>query len=62
MITTNDLIKSFIGLDDDAKQRVIEQLKKEGYPKSDIAGLVWLASMSNNTTKELMFNSLNPTL
>lgn len=61
-MTTNDLIISFIKLDDDGKQRVIEQLKKEGYSKGDIAGLVWLATMSNSNTKELMFNSLNPTL
>ena len=61
-MTTNDLIISFIKLDDDAKQRIIEELKKQGYPKADIAGLVWLAAMSNSTTKELMFNGLNPTL
>lgn len=61
-MTTNDLIISFVKLDDKAKQRVIEELKKEGYIKADIGGLVWLAAMSNSTTKELMFNSLNPTL
>jgi len=57
-MTTNELIKTFINLNDDTKKRVIEQLRAEGYSGRDIEGLVWLAAMSNNATKDLMFISL----
>lgn len=56
-MTTNDLLKSFLSLDDEAKKRVIAELKKHGYSEQDIQGLTWLATMSNDTTKELMFNN-----
>ena len=59
-MTTNDLIKSFIGLNTEQKKNVILQLNQEGYSKRDLENLIWLADMSNDTMKEQLFNELAP--
>lgn len=61
-MTTNDLIKSFIGLSTEQKKNIILQLNKEGYSKRDLESLIWLADMSNDTMKEQLFNELAPRL
>ncbi len=58
-MTTLEIVKKFIKLNDKQKKMFITNLKKDGADKKTLEALDWLANMSNKQFKDTLFEEIH---